>query len=1497
MRGGITTLTYDTQNQVTKIAYPAGRFLSFTYDSAGRRSQMKDQAGFTVNYSYDAKGRLSELKNASNVRIVAYTYDPVGRLARETNGNGTYTIYGYNAAGFVTSIAHYKANGTVNSSFTYTYDNLGRQTSNTTNDGKWTYTYDKTGQLARAQLVSTNASIANQDLQYFYDLTGNRTKSIVNGVTTNYAAANNLNQYSTVGTAIHTYDLDGNLIKVVDGTNVTTYTYNKANQLIKSVAGADTTTYEYDALGNRVAVVKNGVRSDFLIDPFGLGNVVGEYSGTNTTNYIHGYGLVGRSAGTTTNYYDSDLIGSTTGLTDNSGSYVNRYAYRPYGESLLSTEGVANSFEYVGQWGLMNEGNNLNFVRARYYNSGTGRFTSFDPIGQAGGINLYKYGLNNPVTTVDVNGQYAIPVVINAGMAALTALAALWAANNTIGKPPFGQGPGSGPGSSGGSGRGGSGEGVSPVGGVDPIGDYGPGGERQRPGRPFGDILGEIGEEERRKKPKGGPTYGNVPLVPFDPLVLDLDGDGIELISIENSTTLFDLNADGFRELTGWAKGDDGFLSLDENGDGKINDITELFGDATTDGFDELRTLDSNADRVINASDAKFSQLRVWKDSNENGITDVGELKTLGELGIASISLTTTQADINVGGNIIKTTGKYTRTDGVQRDAAALWFSVNRLLTTYDKPYVLKEETLFLPTTKGYGGLPNLYISMSIDPTLLNLMREFVQIAPQNLDQVDAKVEQIMFRWAKVDGISPTSRGQYVDARKAHFLETFFQQTFLQDLGIVRRAVPIIESWTSLHQAIAARLALQGPLRKIFSDTKYTLGSDRLISESNLTVLLDRAKTNAPTTNIERYWSYIVTVLDAHEDNFGLTQINYDNQLKTALIPSGLANYLSALRTRQVGQAIGENLLSARPTGTFIDAVGGNDSIVGTASNDILNGGDGNDSFRSVGLSDRVDGGAGVDTINHLDLSTAIANLTITYGATSVMADGGRITNVEKILNLLSGSGNDVINFSTATEDQWLKGNGGNDTLTTGSGIDRLEGGDGDDILRAGSGNDSSNYRWYGDFYLLGGLYGGAGADQLYGEAGDDWLFDNDGRDLLNGGTGNDIAVYDLQTLAAPITITYTNTTNGTTSNGGKIQEIEQVVALLTAGNDVVNVSATTIASLLRGNAGNDTLTTGSGKDRLEGGDGNDILRAGAGDDWSRYDWYGDFYLLGGLYGGAGVDQLYGEAGDDWLVDNDAQDLLNGGIGNDIAVYNLESLTTPITITYTSTANGTTSNGGKIQEIEQVVTLLTAGNDVVNISATTIASLLRGNAGNDTLTTGSGQDRLEGGDGNDVLSAGSGDDTDRYDWYGDFYLLGGLYGGNGNDILSGGIGSDYLNGGSGADSFLFDINTAFNSTIGIDTIADFVTGTDKIVLDKTTFTALTSAAGGPILASEFATINETTNGAAIAGSSTARIIFNRANGDLFYNADGAIAGFGTGGRFATLTGVSGLSTTDLLLQA
>jgi hypothetical protein len=124
-----------------------------------------------------------------------------------------------------------------------------------------------------------------------------------------------------------------------------------------------------------------------------------------------------------------------------------------------------------------------------------------------------------------------------------------------------------------------------------------------------------------------------------DPLVLDLDGDGIELSSLENSTVHFDYDADGFAERTGWVSSDDGILVVDANANSAVDGAGELFGSPTQDGFAVLDLYDSNGDGKIDANDAAWAQLRVWQDADQDGVSDAGELRTLADAGVKSISL------------------------------------------------------------------------------------------------------------------------------------------------------------------------------------------------------------------------------------------------------------------------------------------------------------------------------------------------------------------------------------------------------------------------------------------------------------------------------------------------------------------------------------------------------------------------------------------------------------------------------------------------------------------------------------------------------------------------------------------------------------------------------------------------------------------------------------------------------------------------------------------
>src|SRR5206468_1009869 len=107
------------------------------------------------------------------------------------------------------------------------------------------YQYDAVGQLTNAVFDSNNVAIPDQDLVYVYDAVGNRLRTIENGVPTEYVT-NNLNQYTTVGTASFFYDLDGNLVSKLDGTQMTTHTYDDENRLTDVVTPDGTWTHQYD---------------------------------------------------------------------------------------------------------------------------------------------------------------------------------------------------------------------------------------------------------------------------------------------------------------------------------------------------------------------------------------------------------------------------------------------------------------------------------------------------------------------------------------------------------------------------------------------------------------------------------------------------------------------------------------------------------------------------------------------------------------------------------------------------------------------------------------------------------------------------------------------------------------------------------------------------------------------------------------------------------------------------------------------------------------------------------------------------------------------------------------------------------------------------------------------------------------------------------------------------------------------------------------------------
>jgi len=211
---------------------------------------------------------------------------------------------------------------------------------------------------------------------------------------------NNDNRLLTAGSAAFEYDNNGNLITKTLGGNVTNYTWDFNDMLTQLSTGGNTYVYRYDGLGNRVARIENSEEKTYV---GGLAET--DASGNITSYYVYGLGLISKITPTNqTYYYRFDAIGNTVAISDSTGNMVNKYAYDAFGEVLNQEEAIPNPFKYVGQFGVMDEGNGLLFMKARYYDPEIGRFISKDPIGLLGGLNLYAYAGNNPVNFIDPLG-------------------------------------------------------------------------------------------------------------------------------------------------------------------------------------------------------------------------------------------------------------------------------------------------------------------------------------------------------------------------------------------------------------------------------------------------------------------------------------------------------------------------------------------------------------------------------------------------------------------------------------------------------------------------------------------------------------------------------------------------------------------------------------------------------------------------------------------------------------------------------------------------------------------------------------------------------------------------------------------------------------------------------------------------------------------------------------------------------------------------------------
>ena len=730
------------------------------------------------------------------------------------------------------------------------------------------------------------------------------------------------------------------------------------------------------------------------------------------------------------------------------------------------------------------------------------------------------------------------------------------------------------------------------------------------------------------------------------PLILDLDGDGVETLGT-SSGVHFDHDNNGFAERSGWVGKDDGMLVWDRNANGRIDDGSELFGNNSVlangqraaNGFDALAELDANRDGTVDAADAAFAHLRVWRDTNSDGVVQEGELVTLDEAGVSGLGVAykapgAPDGNGNVPGSVVddngnehRQVGTFKRTDGTTATMTDVWFQVDGAKTRARDVVAVDERVAAMPDLQATGNVYSLHQAMMRDGSghLKALVAEFANTSDRT--ERLALMDELIYRWAGVNDVDPLSRstrgyGNVIgDARKLAALEAFLGDSYLgtwcsgeRDPNPNGRAAKtLLQAFDKLSDYVYGQLLLQTHFQGVTDAIKVSLNQG---GEWSLEV------------------SGVVAML---RDTFVADEA------------AGVVMFAELGKALRAGGVYGSRVLELlRSSGT------------GDGSNFDRH-------LQNVGFSHVV---VGDDNANTLQ------------------ADGSADS------RLLGRGGNDV-----------LKGGGGNDLLEGGEGDDRLDGNDGDDVLGGGDGHDTL-YGDAGNDRLEGGegrdeLSGGDGEDVLDGGAGDDTLYGGSGADTFRFGTGygadrigsqssaedrlDKVDLFDIR--SSDVTIRRTGYSlvirhlNGADSLviegffGGEnvastvalvkfadvtwdVGKLKEVVLVPTDADDELH--GYDKADLIRGqsgtdqiyghegddalygDAGNDYLAGGAGADRLEGGEGDDRLDGNDGDD-----------VLGGgdghdtLYGDAGNDRLEGGEGRDNLYGGDGDDVLSGGAGDD----------------------------------------------------------------------------------------------------------------------------------------------------------------------------------------------------------------------------------------------------------
>ena len=397
-----TDYAYDKAGNVSEIAMPSGRIVTYTRDSLARVTAVstKDNSSALSNtvassITWRPFGPLTSMTFGNSLNL-ALTYDNDGRVTDiDAAGGGTTVqdlVYGYDLASNITSIGD---NLNANRSQTFGYDNLNRVTSATGLYGTNTYSYDSVGNRTQKTVTVPFASTDT----YTTPSTSNRLASISGGTnrTLTYAASGQAatDQRSAIDNWTYTTDKAGRMsAAIVGGVTQANFTYDGDELRISktnAVSGA-ITHYIFDGDGQLVAEM-NGATGAVIREYIWLGGV--------PIGYVDRLGASGASR---LFFIHADHLARPQKITDASRTVVWDGVFAPFGEIHAITGSIVNVLMFPGQ--VYDPETSLSQNWHRDYDANIGRYLQSDPIGLEGGFNTYAYVGGNPTIRVDRDGRF-----------------------------------------------------------------------------------------------------------------------------------------------------------------------------------------------------------------------------------------------------------------------------------------------------------------------------------------------------------------------------------------------------------------------------------------------------------------------------------------------------------------------------------------------------------------------------------------------------------------------------------------------------------------------------------------------------------------------------------------------------------------------------------------------------------------------------------------------------------------------------------------------------------------------------------------------------------------------------------------------------------------------------------------------------------------------------------------------------------------------------------